>query len=372
MNIMHIIPDLPLSGAEKFVVDLCNELAKDDINIINLCILSSVDEKSLLRQQISSKIRVISLAKTSGFSPSIFYKLYILIKNINPDIVHTHLRGLPYSTLAILLLKKPFIHTFHTLPHKEVNNNIRKILYKILFNYFNVQPVSISPTVLEDTKNIFGEQYSVMINNGVKPLEKSSKYNIVKRKIEKYKRDKDTKIFLAIGRVCKVKNYLMLIQSIKELEEKRENIVLIILGSLTEDIEYTNLCQNTAFPSINIFMLGEKSNVGDYMYCTDALCITSIYEGLPLVMLEAMSIGKPVLSTSVGGIPDVIRDGMNGYLSKDISVESYTEILKKFIVKPLKNKESIKKDFEKNYSMSICMKNYYRSYESHIKSFNLR
>ena len=163
----------------------------------------------------------------------------------------------------------------------------------------------------------------------------------------------------------------MLIQAIKELEENGEDVILLILGSLTDEKKYADFCQNAALVSKNIYILGEKQNVGDYMYCADVLCMTSIYEGLHLVVLEAMSASKPVLSTPVGGIPDVITDGINGYLSEDISIESYRIILKKFIAQPLKNQESIKKDFEENYSMSICMKNYYQLYESHIKSFNM-
>ena len=367
MKIMQIIPSLSLGGAEKFVVDICNELAKDKSNEIILCVIGRINETSLLRQQISSRVRIISLAKTPGFSLSMFYKLYRLTKNINPDIVHTHLRGLPYSTLAILLLKKSFIHTFHTLPHKEANNSIKKTLYKILFNYFGVLPVSISPAVLQDTKRIFGEKYNVLINNGVKPLKKSTNFNDVKEEIEKNKQSKDTKVFLAMGRVSKVKNHLMLIQAIKELEENGEDMILLILGSLTDEKKYANLCQNAALTSENIFILGEKYNAGDYMYCADALCMTSVYEGLPLVVLEAMSIGKPVLSTPVGGIPDVITDGINGYLSEDVSVESYKAILKKFIMQPLKKQESIKNLFEVKYTMSVCTKNYYKVYKSFIK-----
>ena len=198
MKIMHIIPSLSLGGAEKFSVDLCNELAKDKSNEIILCVIGRINETSLLRQQISSRVRIISLSKTPGFSLSMFYKLYRLTKNLNPDIIHTHLRGLAYSTLSILFLKKSFIHTFHTLPHKEAGNIVKKTLYKILFNYFGVLPISISPTILKDTKNVFGEKYSIMINNVVNSLKKSSKYDIIKNEVEKYKQNKDAKVFLSV------------------------------------------------------------------------------------------------------------------------------------------------------------------------------
>ncbi len=363
MKILHIIPSIYMGGGQKFAVDLCNELAADEINDVHLCVLGEVDETYLLKQQISPKVTIISLDKKLGFSPSMFYKLYRLIKDMDPDIVHTHLRAFTYCMFAISLLKTPFIHTFHTLAHMEAAGSSKKMLFKVLFDYLGVVPVSIGSTVQDSTTELFGEKHNIMISNGVRPLSKSSNYNVVKKEVEVYKQDKNTKVFLSVGRVAEVKNYLLLINAIKELQEIGEDIIVLILGSLTEEKEYANLCQSAAMDTDKIHFLGEKSNVGDYMYCSDALCLSSIYEGLPLVVLEAMSMGKPVLSTPAGGVPDVVENGFNGYISKDFEVKSYREILQKYCTDPIENSENIKKKYGENYSMQICMNNYYDLYK---------
>jgi glycosyltransferase involved in cell wall biosynthesis len=148
-----------------------------------------------------------------------------------------------------------------------------------------------------------------------------------------------------------------------------EDVVLLVIGSLTVEKEYTNICKKAALNCKEIHFLGEKSNVGDYLYCSDALCISSLYEGLPLVCLEAMSLGKPILSTPAGGVPDVVIDSINGYISKDFTPNSYGEILHKFLLSPVRNSAHIIEEFNEKYSMTICKNNYYNLYLKVLKTF---
>lgn len=364
MKIVHVLPSIYVGGGEKFAIDLCNELALDGNNIIYLCILGSVDETFMLKKQINSNVTLITLNKAKNFNPAILLKLYQVLKNIDPDIVHTHLRAIYYSFFSVLFLKRtPFIHTFHTVADKEANNVLKKIFFQILFSYFNVSPVSISPFVLESTNKVFGSKYNIMISNGAKPLENSKRLKGVEKEIRKFKNNINTKVLISVGRISKVKNHLMLIESIKVLNENNEDIILLILGSLNNEKKYADTCQKKALSEKNIYFLGEKGNVGDYVSCSDALCVSSIQEGLPLVVLEAMSVGKPILSTPVGGIPDIIDNGIHGYLSEDVTSQSYIKILEYFLHNPIKDTELIKKDFNQKYSISICMDEYYSLYK---------
>lgn len=364
MKIVHILPGIYVGGGEKFAVDICNELALNDNDDLYLCTLSKADDSYILKKQINSKVTLITLNKRKGFDPIIIFKLYKVLKSIKPDIVHTHLRAIYYSFLSIIFLKKvTFIHTFHTIAEKEANNIVKKNFFQVLFLHFNVIPVSISPLVLESTKNLFGDRYNIMIINGAKPLKKSKKFKEVEKEISEFKNSKNTKILISVGRVSEVKNHLMLIECIKELNEYDENVVLLVLGSLSNEKKYAKNCQDKASNEKNIYFLGEKSNVGDYMFCSDALCISSVREGVPLVVLEAMSAGKPVLSTPVGGIPDVIHDGIHGYLSTDVTRKSYVKILKYFIYHPIVNIDRIKNDYRQKYSLLVCKDKYYELYK---------
>lgn len=360
MKILQIVASLNIGGAEKFAVDLCNELAME--NDVYLCILDKIDNTMILKKQINENVTVISLNKTKSYSIDTVFNLYQLVKQLKPDIIHTHLRALAYSSLYILLLKVPVVHTIHNLAHKEVGNKIQK-LYKILFNYFNVTPVSISQKVLESTEKVYGINYTELIYNGVKALKKTDLYNNVRAEVETYKKNKNTKVLLNVGRISKQKNQLMIINVIEELNKVDLDFVLLFIGPLTDDKGYADQCLKNSENISNIFFLGEKSNIGDYMYCADAFCLCSLYEGLPLVVLEAMSVGIPILSTPAGGVPDIIKNGVNGYLSDDFTEKAYKQMLVTFYSNTLGNHEENRRTYEENYSMQICMNHYYALYE---------
>jgi len=364
MKIVQVLPSLYMGGGEKFAVDLCNELAKDNTNDVTLCVISKVDDSMQLLSTIDAKVKFVTLEKNAGFDYKIFFRLYQFLRERNPDIIHTHMRSLMYSTLSIMRLKIPFIHTFHTLAHKEASTYIKQKFFHFLFSIFDVTPVSITPMVQESVQKTFGNKYNVLINNGVSPLEKSEDFAKVKSEINGYKQNEDTTIFMNVARVTKVKNQLLLIETFKRLKEKNVNAILIIIGALANEIDYAIECQKSAKDCDNIYFLDEKYNVGDYIYCSDVVCMSSVYEGLPLVILESMSMGKPVVSTAVGGIPDVIIEGINGYLSKDMSIDEYTDIIDKIIKQPLKDKKEIKNIFREKYSMEICKSEYQKLYRS--------
>ena len=105
-----------------------------------------------------------------------------------------------------------------------------------------------------------------------------------------------------------------------------------------------------------IYFLGEKNNVGDYLLFSDAFCLTSFYEGLPISLLEALSCGVTPICTSVGGIPDVIKDNQTGYLS-DINVDSYYNAIQRFINKKIP-RDNLIEYFNKNFSITVCAEKY--------------
>ena len=357
MKIMQILPSLHMGGGEKFAVDLCNEQAKLKHDV-TLCVIGELDDSMRLVNMINTKVNIISLDKKMGFDFQIFYKLYKLIKEVNPDIVHMHLRAFTYSLLSMLLLKNQFIHTFHTLAEKETAGKIKRLIYVFFLSRKNVTPVSITTMVEKSVHKRFGEIGNTLISNGVTPLVITDNFSSVKNEISKYKFNDDTKVFINVARVTKVKNQKLLIDTFKRLKEENINVILIVVGSLNNEKEYADSCLKSAKNMNNVFFLDEKENVSDYIACSDIFCLSSHFEGLPLTILESMSLGKVTLATPVGGIPDVIMNGKNGILSKDNSLDAYINIVRKSITHNFMREKDIINLFEEKYSMSICENKY--------------
>ena len=94
----------------------------------------------------------------------------------------------------------------------------------------------------------------------------------------------------------------------------------------------------------DVLLIGKVANVSKYLQESDVYVITSKYEGLPLSMLEAISSGLPIISSNVGGIKDVITEGLNGYLY-DLNLGK-DEIVKKLLY--LYNNKDIMSDIRNN------------------------
>jgi len=366
VKILHLLTSINTGGAEKFCVDICNTQTEISENDIYLCVLDKVNDDQPLVQMISPNVNFISLNKQDGYSLKVMYKIFKLLSKINPDIIHINGRALIYSSIPILLKRIPSIYTVHTMAHKEYNKYLRSYI-KILFHLFPslFMPVAISKSVNETVKNIYGDTLDTIIFNGSSKLTTTNKMDEVSLEISALKKDKNTLVFLSVGRISREKNTLLLIQTFNALLDEGQNVCLCIVGyDGTEDQSYYKECKNENKYSKHIKFVGRKENIADYLSHADAFCLTSNYEGLGLVALEAFSIGLPVLSTPSGGPEDIIVPDINGYISEQINVENYIKILHIFIENPLRNREKIIELYEDKYTMKVCASQYLKLYES--------
>jgi glycosyltransferase involved in cell wall biosynthesis len=363
MKILHIIPDLHGGGAQKFCMDLCNELAKE--HDVTVCSLFDVEEHMFMAQALNPNIKLITLHKKLGLDASIFIKLYHLIRNENYEVINTHMRAIFYSAVAIIFNLPNTFHTVHNMADKETGT-VSRFLHRILFRYFNVTPIGISREVLRSIQVEYGNKYTALIDNGVKKAETTQELSNVRNEIASYKKTADTKVFLTIGRIAHQKNYAMLVEVFNRLLSEADDVILLIIGDDPLPGKPT-LIQLQAISKPEIHFLGMKQNVYDYLHCCDAFCLSSLYEGLPITLLESMSLGVIPICTPAGGIVDVIHDGKNGLLSTDLSGESYYAKIKQFL--SLTDEEKITlsnntmKDFEDSYDIATTAKKYLALYK---------
>lgn len=351
-----------MGGAEKFVIDLCNELSKKHEVIIYS--LFNVTDSMLFVDNISNNIKVVTFNKKLGLDFSIFFKLIKSLNTDKPDIVNTHLQGLFYSSLSVMFLKTKYFHTVHNVATKEVNV-VYRFIHKILFRFLSVNPISISNEVLKSVQYVYGDIFRTLINNGSKKLSTTSLLNFVKEEIDSYKNSKDTVVFTSIGRITTVKNHLLLLNTINKLSASGRDVLLLIIGKDTSpDQKVKKSLMQQSLP--NVRFLGLKSNISDYLKYSNAFCLSSLYEGLPISLLEALSLGVIPICTPAGGIVDVIDDGV-GFLSDGFGVDDYSNAFNEFLnltdFERSQMQNNCIKLFEENYSISICADNYITTYE---------
>lgn len=366
MKILHISPDLYTGGAQKFCVDICNELANNKDDEVILCSLEKLNDKQMIMyKNINPNVKFICLDKVSN-TPKIVWKIFKMLWQEKPDITHTHLRSQFFAAVPLLLMRKPNIHTIHNIAQKETPKMRRK-LYKFLYDNFNFTPVAISDIVLRSMKEEYGDQYNIKIDNGTQALQITEQYSQTKEFIDSLRENKKTKIFISIGRLFPQKNQMLMIDAFEMLLKKGHDAHLLIIGAYDVIPEFTETCKEKIKTPTRIHLLGEKNNVADFLKEADALCFSSLFEGMPIAILEAFSLGVPTISTPVGGIPDIIKDAETGYLSKDMTPESYCEALERIFDDKGINPADLIKFFNENYTIEICASRYKKLYEDKTK-----
>ena len=197
----------------------------------------------------------------------------------------------------------------------------------------------------------------VSIDNGCEVPRKSIRFDEVVSEVESYKDNPHSPVFIHVARFHEQKNQNLLIDAFNELDRKGEDFVLLVIGDGFDHGPGAELKRRAC---AKILFLGLKNNVADYLYCSDAFCLTSIYEGLPISLLEAMACGVVPICTNVGGIPDVVSEGRTGYLS-ELLIADYCRAIELFIKYRL-NPEWVVEQFVDNFSMNNCAQRYIQVY----------
>lgn len=370
MKIFQVISSLGNGGAEKLVVELSNELAiVHDVTILSL---KNIEEWMYPPRRIDNKVRLLQLNKKKKFDFKVLYRLFTLLKKEKPDVVHIHLAmPLYYFILLIPFFRKvAFYHTIHSTfePHKILFKRLNFIPFCHCIIY-----ICLSKSIFDKFNAEFPKLNFSRIENGLKEMNLSFSRISVKEEVNALRTNSNTKVFLFVGQLSTEKNIPLLIDVFSEA--RLCNVKLMIIGNgLTELTDQIYKASNVS--EGRIIFLGYKENVADYMHYADALILTSRYEGLPLVVLEALSMGLPVLSTPVGGVPDVITDRLNGFLAKTIHKRDIVEIIEKFSNLNKREIDKIRENnirlFNEQYSIKACANKHLDLYKNESKNKSLR
>ncbi len=325
MKIVEIIPQLSSGGAERFVVDLCNELSVS--HEVTLIVYYDLSKYGFYLNELSAKVNIISLGKKEGFSFSLFYRLYQEIERITPDVVHLHTRAINYAfPLAFATKNIDFYMTIHNAAEKEAGGLLGKLIRKTSFTTRMITPVTISKESLNSFKDFYGLSAPLIFNgrniNGDRSVDTE-----VKDECNAYRTNTSTRLLVNIARFTSVKRQDLLVRVVARLVNEGYDISLLLIG---RHMEHGVLNNVEAVGCKNVHVLGEKDNPLDYLKLADAFCLCSSYEGMPISLIEAMGVGTIPVCTPVGGIVDVINEN-NGFLSDDISEEAYYMALKRFL-----------------------------------------
>lgn len=174
-------------------------------------------------------------------------------------------------------------------------------------------------------------------------------------------------VFTYVAELNKNKNQILLINIIYELKKKYQNLKLLLVGNYNNKNYYEGEIKKKDL-SEEVILLGKRRDIQEILSVTDIYIASSIREGLPVNIMEAMYVGLPILATNNRGHRELIENGINGYLVEN-DVDSFIEKIEKILSDKNLAKEFGKKSHEKSlkYLDTQVVKEMKKIYEEEMK-----
>lgn len=357
MKILEIIPSLQAGGAEVFLVNLCNEMCRH--NGVYITLLTFYDsEYSFLRKKLDPSITFAYIPKSRGLDFKLMYSICGFIKDGGYDIAHFHVNAIAYAILPAIKNLCRCYATIHNDAYREASG-VHLFIRRFLFKSKKVYPITISRQSDVSFHQLYGNTVSTtVIYNGVPTYNPTSGFSL-----KQYKATPDTQLFIMTAAVTPVKNELAVALAVKQLIDEGEDIVLVIAGR-DADKQYTQQLKDIT--SQRIHYVGEVTNPVDYMYHGDYFVLASHFEGLPISLLEAVSVGCIPIVTPVGGCADVVDNERNGFIIATQNQQDIYNTLKKVLHFSTQRIAEIREQAlsdANRYTISYCA-------NSHLSLFN--
>ncbi len=365
INVLHLINELEYGGAEVLLLDFARHFNREKLNLF----VAFLDGEGTLRGAIESQgVRVFDLSLKGRKNPLVFFSILRLIKKLDIDVVNTHL--VMASVIGSAAAKASKVKVLVTTRHYDYNKEIKSLRFKL--DRLMAKYPDCLVVVSRETKRIVKQEEKLkvkqiqVIYNGTdvdyfNPLKKSQS-----------KLDTSPKIIGSIGRLTTQKGYDKFIKIISKLVHNGARINAEIIG-VGED--YQRLVEQSKAMGVseNVHFCGRLSRerVKEKLSLWDIFMLTSNWEAFGIVTTEAMAMELPVVVSKVGGLTEIVRDGIDGFLVESGDIDGFAEKVSYLLENPESAMEmgrNARQRVIENFSIQKMVNSYQRLYIKLLES----
>ncbi|HEX8984156.1 MAG TPA: glycosyltransferase [Bryobacteraceae bacterium] len=301
LKIAHIVLSLEPGGMERFV---CNLVSSADLRGTPTLVVCLDERGGLAGVVEEAGGTVLLLQRESGFDAPLVFRLARALRDAGVTAIHTHsLDAMLYGGLAAALAGVPNrIHTQHNTQLRAYSLKDR-VKFRIASRLFSSIAAVSAETARELLAHGVEARKLCLIPNGIE----ASAFSAVRKPLNGAPR------IGCVARLSSEKGVEHLIEAFAGVRKQFPKAQLAIAGQgpLQETLEARARALNL---NGSVEFLGFRPNVAPFLRSLDLFVLPSLTEGIPLALLEAMAAGLPVVATAVGGVPEVIEDGVSGVL----------------------------------------------------------
>ncbi len=372
--VVHIIYRLGIGGLENGLINLINRTPLERYRHAIICLTDATDFKKRIRR---GDVPIHALHRREGRDVSVFWKLYRLVKSLQPMLVHTrNLAALECQLPAWLAGVKHRVHGEHGWDVFDPEGNSRKYqLLRRLYRPLVQRYIPLSRHLEDYLRNKVRVPASkiVRICNGVdtdvfhpalvgKPLIEGCPFTQPNR-------------FLVgtVGRMHGVKDQITLVRAflifLARWPEARETARLVLVGEGPLRASARSLLQAADAEQL-AWMPGERHDIPDILRGLDVFVLPSQAEGVSNTILEAMATGLPVIATNVGGNPDLVIDEGTGKLVPKQHPSSMAEAIGIYYANPGKRNQdglNARRRIKSEFTLQYMVDQYLSVYDQLLK-----
>ncbi|MFA5987900.1 MAG: glycosyltransferase [Candidatus Paceibacterota bacterium] len=323
IKIVLAINDLGFGGGQRTLVMEANEFLKMGVDVFVVTTLAGGKEDFLDLLKLE-KNRIFRANIRSYFDFIRFFKLVRLLKDINADFV---ISNLFFTNLFIRASKffgvksKIFVREGNTMSFRGAFSILVDRLMSFVTTGYIANSFFVKDQLMKTLKLYFKDVavvYNGIYNTFFLPENRKTNYHF-----------SGCLNIVSVASVTRKKNQVIVLDAIKILKEKEVNVTLTIFGVGSE---VNNLLSRAKLLGVeeNLFIKPPRSDTESFLKNFDVFILTSLWEGMPNSMLEAMAVGLPVVAPDCGWSREIFKEGINGLPIKEMTsdgVASALEIL---------------------------------------------
>ena len=299
MKIIHIVYSLEMGGAEILVAQLCR-LQREHGHDVSVIAYSNL---GTLGEQLVAEGFSVEVLGEAPFSKT-FLRFVSAFRRLRPDVVHCH-NPAPTLQAAIparLAGTRSVLSTRHSLVAPPYNVSEERA-FNFVARFCN-WVVGICDATCENLRHTPGAHRNkiVRIYNGVDPVETIPAAS---------RPEKEGPTLLFVGRLAPIKDLATLIRATAIAIQRVPDLHLWVVGHGAERDRLDAVVAELGIGE-NVTFWGERLDVAGFFSAADIYCMSSLSEGLPMSLLQAMSVGVPAIVTDVGGMAEVVRNSNAG------------------------------------------------------------
>jgi glycosyltransferase involved in cell wall biosynthesis len=325
VNVMNVVASTAMGGADRVVLSLASAIDRDRLNC-RFCVFVNFrrgqnDLYEMIRQGANDVV-AIEIGKNDELRQ--LWQFVNVVRTNRIHVLHTH--GYRSDILGLLVAKIlgiPIVSTVHGWTSATEQLRRYEMWQRHALKYFDVV-IAVS----EDIRQI-------LIAHGVAPQRVVKLHNAIN--VDAYSgghggRDFRQEIGIgpharlvgAVGRLSVEKGLEYLLKACAQLIAKNRLVKLLVVGDGPQRQELEALAKSLGI-SEDVIFCGHRSDVHRIYPALDVYAIPSLTEGMPIALLEAMVFGRSVVASRVGGIPEVVQDGVTGFLVPPRDVDQLAE-----------------------------------------------